>query len=158
MSDSNWGRRLALAAVFVVVAAVAVRWLRGSRSDADTGRADGDATDREVSVELDEVSVGENLSIAAGGLDPTLAADVLELNEEAAKLVDTAERELVREPIETATGGAVEVPDVEAELTDRVRESDVSETAIDELERLGLRGVLDFGSRRRDRDDGTDGE
>lgn len=75
---------------------------------------------------------------------------MLELNREAAELVDTAEEELVRDPIETATGGAVEVPDVEDEVARRIRESDVPETAIDELEALGLRGMLDFGSRRRD--------
>lgn len=109
--------------------------------------------DEEMSVEIDRVSVGDDLSIATGGLDPTVVADVMELNAEAADLVDTAEAELVREPIETATGGAVEVPDVEDELARRIRETDVPRTAIDELEALGFRGMLDFSGRRRDTDE-----
>lgn len=107
-----------------------------------------------MSVELDSVSVGDDLSIATGGLDPTVVANVMELNAEAAELVDTAEEELVREPIETATGGAVEVPDVEDEVARRIRETEVTRTAIDELEALGFRGMLDFGARRRDDEDG----
>lgn len=108
------------------------------------------ATDGDVSVELDRVNIGDDLSVATGGLDPMLAAEVLELNEEAAKLVDAAEEELIREPIETATGGAVEVPDVEEELARRVRETDVPATAVEELETLG--GLFGLGRRRRDRD------
>ncbi|TSD13377.1 hypothetical protein DP107_12865 [Haloglomus irregulare] len=119
----------------------------------------------EPSVELDRVALGDDRSVATGGPDPTLAADVLELNREAAELVDTVEEELFREPVETATGGAVEtatggaveVPDVADEVARRIRESDVPETATDELEALGPRGMLDFGSRRR-RDVADDGE
>ena len=156
MSDSGprWRRYLFLA-VCLGVAALAVRRLRADRSD--VAAADEATAGEELSVELDRVTLGDDLSVATGGLDPTLAADVLELNREAAELVDTAEEELFREPIETATGGAVEVPDVEDEVARRVRESNVSGTAIDELEALGFRGMLDFGSRRR-RDDGDDEE
>jgi hypothetical protein len=146
MSDSTWRRRLALAAVLVGLA-VAVRRLRTTpeeRAAGETGAVAADGPDEGVTVELDEVSVGEDLSIATGGLDPTVAAEVLELNEEAAALFETAEAELVREPIETATGGAVEVPDVEDRLAERVRESTVSGTAVAELEALGFRGLLDF--------------
>lgn len=146
MSDSTWRRRLALAAVLVGLA-VAIRRLRTTpeeRAAGETGAVATDGPEEGVAVELDEVSVGEDLSIATGGLDPTVAAEVLELNEEAAALFETAEAELVREPIETATGGAVEVPDVEDRLAERVRESTVSETAVAELEALGFRGLLDF--------------
>lgn len=140
--------------VDLVVVAVAAAFLRRRLARADA--TDADAGERDVSVELERVSLGDEISVATGGLDPTLAADVLELNEEAARLVDAAEEEFVREPIETATGGAVEVPDVEDELARRVRESDLSATAVEELEALGFRGMLGFG-RRRDADAETDG-
>lgn len=148
MSDSGprWRRSLFLAAC-LGAAALVVRRLRAGRPGATVPGEAG--AKGELSVELDRVTLGDDLSVATGGLDPTLAADVLELNREAAELVDTAEEELFRDPIETATGGAVEVPDVADEVARRIRESDVPETAIDELEALGLRGMLDSGSRRR---------
>lgn len=131
-----------LLVVLVTVAYVSQRRAdRAAATDADGGP--------EMEVELERVNVGNDLSVTGGGLDPTLIADVLELNEGAAELVDAAEDEFIREPIETATGGAVEVPDVEDELARRVRESTVSETAIDELDALG--GIFGFGSRRRRR-------
>jgi hypothetical protein len=156
MSDSGlrWRRYLFLTAC-LGAAALVVRRLRAGRPGATVpGEADAKG---EPSVELDRVALGDDRSVATGGLDPTLAADVLEPNREAAELVDTAEEELFREPVETATGGAVEVPDVADEVARRIRESDVPETATDELEALGPRGMLDFGSRRR-RDVADDGE
>lgn len=148
-TSPRWRRSVDLLTA-LLVAAVA---LRRRRARDVTGPRSPTADD-EVSVELDSVSVGDDLSIATGGLDPTVVANVMELNAEAAELVDTAEEELVREPIETATGGAVEVPDVEDEVARRIRETEVTRTAIDELEALGFRGMLDFGARRRDDEDG----
>lgn len=148
-TSPRWRRSVELLILLVTVA-----FLRHHRR-AHKADAGSTASSDEVSVELDRVSVGDDLAIATGGLDPTVVADVLELNAEAADLVDTAEEELVREPIETATGGAVEVPDVEDELARRIRETDVPRTAIDELEALGFRGMLDFGGGRRG-DDGDD--
>jgi hypothetical protein len=149
-TSPRWRRLVELLILLVAVAHVS----SGRRvSDIGVG-ADGaaDGTDApEMEVELERVTVGDDLSVTGAGLDPTLIADVLELNEGAAELVDAAEDEFIREPIETATGGAVEVPDVEDELTRRVRESTVPETAIDELDALG--GLFGLGSRRRRRRD-----
>ncbi|WP_254830121.1 hypothetical protein [Haloglomus salinum] len=148
-TSPRW-RRLVECLILLVTAA----YVSSGRRALDTGvGGDGptDGTDApEMEVELERVTVGDDLSVTGAGLDPTLIADVLELNEGAAELVDAAEDEFIREPIETATGGAVEVPDVEDELARRVRESNVSETAIDELDALG--GLFGFGSRRRRRD------
>ncbi|WP_254821689.1 hypothetical protein [Haloglomus halophilum] len=142
-------------AVELLILLVTVAYVSSGRRVTDTGvGADGptDGTDApEMEVELERVTVGDDLSVTGAGLDPTLIADVLELNEGAAELVDAAEDEFIREPIETATGGAIEVPDVEDELARRVRESNVSETAIDELDALG--GLFGFGRRRRRRRD-----
>jgi len=149
-TSPRWRRSVELLMALLVATVVLRR--RRAREATDPSST---AADDEVSVELDRVSVGDDLSIATGGLDPTVVADVLELNAEAADLVDAAEEELVREPIETATGGAVEVPDVEDELARRIRETDVPRTAIDELEALGFRGMLDFGGGRR-ADDGNE--
>jgi hypothetical protein len=154
-TSPRWRRVVELLILLVTVA-----HLSSGRRTSDTGvGADGatDGTDApEMEVELERVTVGDDLSVTGAGLDPTLIADVLELNEGAAELVDAAEDEFIREPIETATGGAVEVPDVEDELARRVRESNVSETAIDELDALG--GLFGFGSRRRRRDRETTDE
>lgn len=154
-TSPRWRRSVDLLIVLVGAAyALGRRRARTAAGSAPTAAGD----DGEVEVELDRVSVGDDLAIAAGGLDPTVVADVIELNAEAAELVDQAEQELVREPIETATGGAVEVPDVEDELARRIRETDVPRTAIDELDALGFRGMLDFGGRRDEGDDGNDEE
>lgn len=129
----------------------------GGVATASVSEADGADEGPEMEVELERVTVGDDLSVATAGLDPTLVADVLELNEDAADLVDAAEEGFVRQPIETATG--TEVPDVEAELARRIRESEVPETALDELETLG--GLFGFGDRRRRRDrreDAGDGD
>jgi hypothetical protein len=150
-TSPRWRRLVDLVLVATLAAVVLRR--RGARASAAVAGAGpaGEPPERDVSVELDSVSLGDDLSVAGGGLDPTLAADVLELNEDAAELFETAEEGFIREPIETATGGAVDVPDVEDELSRRIRESSVSETAIDELGRLGFRGLLGAPERRRRR-------
>lgn len=144
-TSPRW-RRFVDCLVLATVAVVTLR--RRERTGATAAAPAGsEATDDgpEMAVELERVNVGDELSVTGGGLDPTVVADVLELNEEAAELVDAAEEGFIREPIETATGA--EVPDVEDELARRVRESTVSETAIDELETLG--SLFGLGGRRR---------
>lgn len=144
----RWRRLVDLVLVLAGMAFVARRRReRATGAATDTAvTADGDGPP-EMEVELERLNVGDDLSVATPGLDPTLVADVLELNEGAADLVDAAEEGFIRDPIETATGA--EVPDVEDELARRVRESTVSETAIDELDTLG--SLFGFGSRRRRR-------
>jgi len=152
-TSPRWRYLVDLAIVALLSAFVSRRHTgRPATADGRATAATDTATDGDVSVELERVNVGDDLSVATGGLDPTLAAEVLELNEDAGKLVDAAEEEFIREPIETATGGAVEVPDVEEELAHRVRGTDVPATAVEELETLG--GLFGFGRRRdRERDD-----
>lgn len=160
-TSPRW-RRFVDSLVLATVAVIALR--RRERTGATaTARAGSETADDgpELEVELERVNVGDDLSVTGAGLDPTVVADVLELNEDAAELVDAAEEGFIREPIETATGAAV--PDVEDELARRVRESTVSETAIDELETLG--SLFGLGGRRRRRrrreregpEDATDG-
>jgi hypothetical protein len=153
-TSPRWRYLVDLAIVALLSAFVSRRHTgRPATADGRATAATDTATDGDVSVELERVNVSDDLSVATGGLDPTLAAEVLELNEDAGKLVDAAEEEFIREPIETATGGAVEVPDVEEELAHRVRRgTDVPATAVEELETLG--GLFGFGWRRdRERDD-----
>lgn len=135
-----------LLALLATVAFVSLRRRERAAGAVATG-SDGAGDGPEMEVELERVNVGDELSVTGGGLDPTVVADVLELNEDAAALVDAAEEEFIREPIETATGA--EVPDVEDELARRVRETNVPETALDELETLG--GLFGLGGRRRRR-------
>ncbi len=140
--------------ILATVAFVSLRRRGAAATDGAPAGSDTAEDGPEMEVELERVNVGDGLSVTGAGLDPTLIADVLELNEDAAELVDAAEEEFIREPIETATGA--EVPDVEEELARRVRESTVSETAIDELDQLG--SLFGFGSRRRRRERDADAD
>lgn len=155
MSDSSRWRRLALVALLLGVAVLAVRRRRGREADgAVTDPAEPESDDG-VSVRLNEVSVGDDLSIATGELDPTVAAEVLELNVQA---LETVEEAWVRDTIDAALAEDADLDEVEERLGEQVRENDVTDTAIEELENLGFRGMLDFGGGRdRDAEDDATG-
>jgi hypothetical protein len=159
MSDSStrW-RRLALAALLVGIAVVVLRRRVARTRDHEgepTADETGTGTDEGVSVRLDGVSIGNDLTVPTGELDPTLAAEVLELNVQA---LETVEEAWVRDTVDAALAEDADLDEVERRLGEQVRENDVTDTAIEELDALGFRGMLNFGGSRRDRDDETDEE
>lgn len=155
MSDrrTRW-QRLAFAALLAGAAAAVVR-RRGARDRDPELTTDQPATESEegVSVRLDQVSVGDALTVPTGELDPTIAVEVLEMNVQA---LETVEEAWVRDTVDAALAEDADLDEVEAQLSERVRENDVTDTAIEELDALGFRGMLNFGGSRRD-DDTEDG-